>query len=192
MDQQILDYINRARVSGLSDESIRQQLLSQGLTDGEIAGIMGISAHGHIPVARKVNIKKMISKGFLGALAGLVVGAMLAGTLGDTFKLAEPVVWVSFFAVLILMIFLFGLWGAKSMTKEELQNAIVSLDSLSRKEEVIAWVFNVINPVIAGAVMYYIWHPGYPAKAKKANQISIIVFFAEVALGILFVALYPR
>lgn len=53
-------------------------------------------------------------------------------------------------------------------------------DALEGKEKVIVWIANIINPVIAGFLFYYMWRKGFPNKAKKANKISFIVFGVEM------------
>lgn len=194
MNQQIVDYIKQARQSGMSDASIRQQLLTSGWPEAEVSETFNmLSQIPQMPMAtenfsaqpRKINVKKMITKGILGIFAGLAFGLIIGGIIGAVLKISFG---IPFFAVWILTIFLFGLWGAKSKTKEEekaeLQKAVVSEEGLTTNEKIAAWIFSILNPVITGAIMYYMWRKRYPTKAKKANHISMIVFVLELALGI--------
>jgi len=194
MNQQIVDYIKQARQSGTSDANIRQQLLTSGWPEAEVSEAFNmLSQIAQTPMAtenfssqpRKINVKKMITKGILGIFAGLAFGLIIGGIIGAVLKISFG---IPFFAVWILTILLFGLWGAKSKTKDEekaeLQKSIVSEEGLTTNEKIAAWIFSILNPIITGAIMYYMWRKRYPTKAKKANHISMIVFVLELALGI--------
>ena len=49
-------------------------------------------------------------------------------------------------------------------------------DKLEGKERIIVWIANLVNPLIAGFLFYYLWKKNFPDKAKQANKISFIVF----------------
>lgn len=53
-------------------------------------------------------------------------------------------------------------------------------DKLEGKEEIIVWIANLINPLIAGFLFYYSWRRKFPDKARQANKISFIVFVVYV------------
>ena len=68
---------------------------------------------------------------------------------------------------------------------DQVVDAHVSEEGLTDNEKIVAWIFNILNHVIAGVVMYFIWNKKYPKKAKTANNISMIVFVVEIILFIL-------
>lgn len=53
-------------------------------------------------------------------------------------------------------------------------------DRLQGSEKIIVWVANIINPLIAGFLFYYMWRKSLPNKAKQANRVSFIVFGIEM------------
>lgn len=59
-------------------------------------------------------------------------------------------------------------------------------DTLEGNEKVIVWIANIINPVIAGFLFYYMWRKRFPNKAKRANRVSFIVFGIEAIAYILY------
>jgi hypothetical protein len=198
MNQQILDYIKQAREYGMDDASIKQQLLDSGWPESEILNTINGQSGGFTSIMsenvgviepRKLNIKKMITKGILGIFAGLGLGFVLGAIISTMLQLPDSMIWIPLIVIWLITIFLFGLWGAKSKTKEEegteLQKIKISDEGLTRNEKIAAWIFSILNPVITGAIMYYMWRKRYPTKAKQANHISIIVFLIEFMLGIL-------
>lgn len=60
-------------------------------------------------------------------------------------------------------------------------------DKLEGKEKIFVWIANIINPVIAGMLFYYMWKKSFPEKAKQVNRISFIVFGLEVAVYLLYI-----
>jgi len=52
--------------------------------------------------------------------------------------------------------------------------------TLKGNDKIIVWVANIINPVLAGFLFYYMWKKEFPDKAKQANNISLIVFSVEL------------
>lgn len=48
-------------------------------------------------------------------------------------------------------------------------------DILEGREKIIVWAANIVNPVIAGFLFYYMWRKSFPNKAKQANRISYIM-----------------
>jgi len=56
----------------------------------------------------------------------------------------------------------------------------MSEDALRGNEKIIVWIANIINPLIAGFLFYYMWRKSSPNKAKQANTISYIVFGVEI------------
>lgn len=59
-------------------------------------------------------------------------------------------------------------------------------DRLQGSEKVIVWIANIINPLIAGFLFYYMWRKSFPNKAKQANRVSFIVAGVEIAGYILY------
>lgn len=180
VNQQLIDYIKQQLEQGISFEAIIRELLTNGWQRPDLEEafrIVNTNNNGN-QIPRKVNIKKMITKGILGIFVGLILGFI-----------GLVIHWIVFLVIWILTIILFGFWGAKSKTKEELQEElqhfVVSVEGLTKNEKIAAWIFSIINPVITGAIMYYMWRKRYPTKAKKANNISMIVFLVEFVLGIL-------
>lgn len=53
-------------------------------------------------------------------------------------------------------------------------------DILQGNEKIIVWVANIINPLIAGFLFYYMWRKTFPNKAKLANRVSFIVAGVEI------------
>lgn len=53
-------------------------------------------------------------------------------------------------------------------------------DTLQGNEKIIVWVANIINPLIAGFLFYYMWKKSYPNKAKQSNTVSYIVAGIEI------------
>jgi len=53
-------------------------------------------------------------------------------------------------------------------------------DNLEGNEKTIVWIANIVNPVLAGFLFYYMWKKTFPNKAKQANKISFIVFGVEI------------
>lgn len=49
-------------------------------------------------------------------------------------------------------------------------------DKLIGREKIIVWIANLINPVIAGSLFYYLWRKNFPNKARQANMIAFVVF----------------
>ena len=60
-----------------------------------------------------------------------------------------------------------------------------SQEPLTKKEKIITWIVCIINPIIAGAILYFGWKKRLPVKANQANKISFIAFFIFLMLGIL-------
>lgn len=59
-------------------------------------------------------------------------------------------------------------------------------DILQGNEKIIVWVANIINPLIAGFLFYYMWKKSFPNKAKQANRVSFIVAGVEIVGYILY------
>ena len=53
-------------------------------------------------------------------------------------------------------------------------------DKLEGNEKIIVWVANIINPLIAGFLFYYMWKKTFPNKARQANRVSFIVVVVEI------------
>jgi hypothetical protein len=147
-----------------------------------------------VTVSRKINFKKLVTKSILGVFAGFVFGFVTSLVLSFVFGLSDsgPAFWTPFFVVWGLTIVIFGFFGANTKTKEEMKRLIVSEEGLVGNERIVAWVFSILNPVFAGAIMYYMWYQRYPTKAKKANEISMIMFLFYILLAVLFVNLTSK
>ncbi|MDO8524515.1 MAG: hypothetical protein Q7R99_02715 [bacterium] len=61
-------------------------------------------------------------------------------------------------------------------------NNEVSVEVLNKREKVVTWIFSLLNPVITGAVMYFMWRKSHPQKAKQANKISWICFLIQAVI----------
>lgn len=48
--------------------------------------------------------------------------------------------------------------------------------TLQGNEKIVVWIANIVNPLIAGFLFYYMWRKSFPLKAKQANKISFLVF----------------
>jgi len=62
----------------------------------------------------------------------------------------------------------------------------VNKDILGGKEKVIVWIANIINPLVAGSLFYYMWRKHFPNKAKQSNTISYIVAGVEITGYVLY------
>ena len=126
--------------------------------------------------SRGINIGGMIKWILLSLPFGLFVGLFTSN-----------ISWAAFWITILLFVVVFGIIGAKSKRKEEKKayaNAqFLSDEGLTTNQKIAAWVFSIINPVITGAIMYYMWRNKYPTKARQANHISIIVFLIEIVIG---------
>lgn len=70
------------------------------------------------------------------------------------------------------------------VTKKKVLQGQISSESLTQGEKIITWVLCIVDPVIAGAILYYTWKKILPQKAKQANKIS----WVATILGILLAA----
>lgn len=59
-------------------------------------------------------------------------------------------------------------------------------DILQGNEKIIVWIANIVNPLIAGFLFYYMWRKNFPSKAKQSNTISYIVVGVEIAGYVLY------
>lgn len=59
-------------------------------------------------------------------------------------------------------------------------------DSLQGSEKLVVWIANIINPLLAGFLFYYMWRKSFPNKAKQANRVSFIVAGVEIVGYILY------
>lgn len=129
---------------------------------------------------RGLNYEGMIKWGFAGATVGFIFAFF-----------AAYISWTAFWMTFISFILVFALIGAKSKTKEKIQQEakqqFENNERLTTNEKITAWIFCIINPVIAGAIMYFMWRNKYPQKARQANNISIIVFVIESILVLFWV-----
>lgn len=64
----------------------------------------------------------------------------------------------------------------------------MSNDKLQGNEKIIVWVANIINPLLAGFLFYYMWKKSFPLKAKEANKVSFIVVGIEIVGYIAYIA----
>ena len=201
MNQQIIDYIKQARSSGMPDTDIRQQLLSAGWPESEVVNAFNFlsqSAPTEAPapnypsaIPRKINVKGMVIRGLLGVFPGLIFAFLISAIFRGVLFLPDSISTITFWIIWLLIIFLFGLWGTRSspekQTKKDKQ--FVSDEGLAPNEKIVALIFSIINPIIAGGVLYYIWQKTYPTKAREANRISIIVFIAYIVFTIVYAIL---
>jgi hypothetical protein len=85
------------------------------------------------------------------------------------------------FVPLILGI-VFGILGGK---KRKIDN-IISQEKMSITETLIVIIATILNPVLFGAIFYFVWRHRYPVKAKQSNKISMIVFLVELVAYVLY------
>ncbi len=83
-------------------------------------------------------------------------------------------------AVFLPLIFgvAFGIIGGKKKKIPE----VVSQDKMSSIETWLVIIAAILNPVLFGAIFYYVWHRRYPEKSKQANKISMIIFLIELII----------
>jgi len=126
--------------------------------------------------SRGINVGGMIKWALGGLLIGFVVGLF-----------TSYISWTAFWITIIFFVVVFGIMGAKSkrkrIKKAYANTQFISNEGLTTNQKVAAWVFSIINPIITGAIMYYMWRNKYPTKARQANHISIIVFLIEIVIG---------
>ena len=127
--------------------------------------------------SRGVNIGGMIKWILLSLPFGLLVGLFTSN-----------ISWTAFWMTILLFVVVFGIIGAKSKKKEEKKayaNAqFLSDEGLTINQKIAAWVFSIINPVITGAIMYYMWRNKYPTKARQANHIfHYRISYPEIVIG---------
>jgi len=65
-------------------------------------------------------------------------------------------------------------------------------DILQGKEKIIVWIANIVNPLIAGFLFYYMWRKNFPNKAKQANTVTFIVAGVEITCYILYKLLITK
>jgi len=53
-------------------------------------------------------------------------------------------------------------------------------DILQGNEKLVVWIANIINPLLAGFLFYYMWRKSLPNKAKQSNTVSLIVAGIEI------------
>jgi len=123
-------------------------------------------------VKRGINTSSMIRWGLWGVLLGIFVGI---------FALAAVANGIAFFVGLIATVLIMGFIGSRRPQKDpQVHPDFKSNEGLTKNQKILAWVFSFLNPVIAGAVMYFMWKGEYPNKAKQANHISLWVFLIYV------------
>lgn len=87
--------------------------------------------------------------------------------------------------VVELIVFVSSFMFMRKVKSQVVDGQVIN-DSLTKKEKIIVWIASLLQPIIAGAVFYYGWKKKLPAKAKQANNISLIVFLLWlVAFGII-------
>ena len=121
---------------------------------------------------RKLNVAGAIKGVFVGILMGFMAGL-----------LTVYVSWYMFWLTIVIFAIIGAIIGAKSSTRAEEKAQFISNDGLTGTQKTLAWLFSILNPVIAGAVMYFMWRHDYPTKAKQANNISIIMFLIWIVIG---------
>ena len=124
------------------------------------------------PVSKKLNTAGMIKGIFVGALVGFMAGLV-----------TSTISWTAFWITMAICVVIGALIGARSDTRQEEKAQFVNNEGLTSTQRTMAWVFSIINPIIAGGVMYFMWRHNFPTKAKQANNISIIVFLLWVVVG---------
>jgi uncharacterized membrane protein YbjE (DUF340 family) len=76
----------------------------------------------------------------------------------------------------------FGILGGK---KRKIEQA-VSQEKMSNAETLIVVIATILNPILFGAIFYFVWRGKYPTKAKQSNKISMIVFLIELVAYVLY------
>lgn len=129
-----------------------------------------------LPTTKKTNVAGMVKGMFVGALIGFMAGLITSN-----------ISWTAFWVTMIICVVIGALIGSRSDTRAEEKAQFVNNEGLTSTQRTMAWVFSIINPIITGGVMYFMWRHNFPTKAKQANNISIIVFLLWIVVG-LFIA----
>ena len=127
-----------------------------------------------VPGPKKLNVAGLVKGVFVGALVGFMAGLVTSN-----------ISWAAFWVTMIICIVIGALIGVRSDTRAEEKAQFVNNEGLTSTQRTMAWVFSIINPIITGGVMYFMWRHNFPAKAKQANNISIIAFLLWVVVGAL-------
>lgn len=131
---------------------------------------------------RKINTKNMIVMGLIGMFIGIFISVFIM--INATSSSQNSSSNLPIYATIGILTLLFGFWGSR-MKPEEKKEEVLNQEGLTKKERILAWIFTLLNPVIAGAVMYYMWKNSYPAKAKQANRISFAALLIWLTIYIL-------
>jgi hypothetical protein len=65
------------------------------------------------------------------------------------------------------------------------QEEQISQEPLSKDEKIKVWILLILNPVLAGAILYFGLRKRFPAKAKNANKISFIAYIPWLVIVVL-------
>lgn len=140
----------------------------------------------HAEKMRRINIEKMILMAVIGLVAGLFVAMGI--TLISPESLPGIISGTVFYFVWAGTALVFGYFGSRMRTDTQIhadmKSSVTGNDELTRSEKIWAWIACLINPVISGAIMYYMWRRYFPNKAKQANQISFMAVFIWAILFI--------
>lgn len=59
----------------------------------------------------------------------------------------------------------------------------ISSEPLTSREKFLTWIVCLLNPLIAGAILFHGWKKKLPQKAKQANKISFIAFAISLIIA---------
>ncbi len=68
----------------------------------------------------------------------------------------------------------------------------ISQNPLAKQLKVIIWILCILNPIIAGTILYYGWRKRMPIMAHQANQISLWAFLILLVIGIGVFLIFPQ
>lgn len=121
----------------------------------------------------KLNKRNMIIMGFIGLFLGIIVSTgIMVSTIGPG---QEPNKLLMILITIVATVLL-GFAGSRMKVVIPQDKKLLNQEKLSQKEKTYIWIFSLINPVITGAVTYYMYNKDYPAKARQSNIISFITF----------------
>lgn len=132
---------------------------------------------------KPINKKNMFIYSLLGCIVGGLISIFVFNTI-TIFYTTNPFIASS--AIFILILSLFAYSGATTKTKEieeqEIKATAINYEPLKGSQKVISYLVCIVNPVIFGSLLYYVWKKQYPTKAKEINRFSIIIVIIQITL----------
>lgn len=107
--------------------------------------------------------------GLIGLFLGIIVSTLISVSAASK----QPNTSYMIGSVIILTLGL-GFWGSKMKPAVVTDKSLENKERLSKKEKTYIWIFSLINPIITGGLIYFMYKDSFPAKARQANIISYI------------------